>query len=60
MGLILITHDLAVVSAITEKITVMSARKIVESGSTQAVVQDPQHPYAQGLIKALPGSLQPG
>ena len=60
MGLILITHDLAVVSEITEKITVMYAGKIVESGSTQAVVQDPQHPYTQGLIKALPGSLQPG
>jgi len=60
MGLILITHDLGVVSQITEKIVVMYAGKIVESGSTQAVVQEPKHPYTQGLIKALPGSLQPG
>ncbi len=60
MGLILITHDLGVVSQITEKIAVMYAGKIVESGSTQTVVQDPRHPYTQGLIKALPGSLQPG
>jgi len=60
MGLILITHDLAVVSQVTEKIAVMYAGKIVEIGSTQAVVHDPKHPYTQGLIKALPGSLQPG
>ena len=60
MGLILITHDLAVVSQVTEKIAVMYAGKIVETGSTQAVIHDPEHPYTQGLIKALPGSLQPG
>ena len=60
MGLILITHDLAVVSQVTENIAVMYAGKIVEFGSTQAVIQDPEHPYTQGLIKALPGSLQPG
>ena len=60
MGLILITHDLAVVSQVTENIAVMYAGKIVEFGSTQAVIHDPEHPYTQGLIKALPGSLQPG
>ena len=60
MGLILITHDLAVVSQITEKIVVMYAGKIVETGTTEAVIRDPKHPYTQGLIKALPGSLQPG
>lgn len=59
-GLILITHDLAVVSQVTEKIAVMYAGKIVESGPTQRVVNEPKHPYTQGLIKALPGSLQPG
>jgi peptide/nickel transport system ATP-binding protein len=60
MGLILITHDLAVVSQVTERIAVMYAGKIVEIGPTQAVIHDPQHPYTKGLIKALPGSLQPG
>ena len=60
MGLILITHDLAVVSQVTEQIAVMYAGKIVEIGSTQAVIHDPKHPYTKGLIKALPGSLQPG
>ena len=60
MGLILITHDLAVVSQVTEKVAVMYAGKIVETGSTEAVIHYPKHPYTQGLIKALPGSLQPG
>ena len=60
MGLILITHDLGVVSHVTEKIAVMYAGKIVESGPTEAIVAGPQHPYTQGLIRALPGSTQPG
>ncbi|BBO70713.1 ABC transporter ATP-binding protein [Desulfosarcina alkanivorans] len=59
-GLILITHDLGVVSQVTEKIAVMYAGKIVETGPTDRVVSNPRHPYTQGLIKALPGSLQPG
>ena len=60
MGLILITHDLAVVSQVTERIAVMYAGIIVEIGSTEAVINNPAHPYTRGLIKALPGSLQPG
>jgi peptide/nickel transport system ATP-binding protein len=60
MGLILITHDLGVVSQVTERIAVMYAGKIVEIGATRAVIEDPKHPYTRGLIKALPGSLQPG
>ncbi|MDM8535738.1 ABC transporter ATP-binding protein [Desulfobacterales bacterium HSG17] len=60
MGLVLITHDLGVVSQVTQKIAVMYAGKIVESGSTRAIVNNPKHPYTQGLIRALPGSLEPG
>ena len=60
MGLILITHDLGVVSQVTEKIAVMYAGKIVESGPTVDIIDTPQHPYTQGLINALPGSRQPG
>lgn len=60
MGLILITHDLGVVSQVTENIAVMYAGKIVETGPTADIIQDPAHPYTQGLIRALPGSLQAG
>ncbi len=48
-GLILITHDLAVVSQVTENIAVMYAGRIVEKGGrTKDVVMNPQHPYTQG------------
>ncbi|MBI9091121.1 MAG: ABC transporter ATP-binding protein [Desulfobacterium sp.] len=60
MGLILITHDLGVVSQVTEKIAVMYAGKIIETGDTQTVVNSPSHPYTQGLIKSLPGALKTG
>ncbi len=61
MGLILITHDLAVVSEVTEKIAVMYAGRIIESGATNDIVNDPRHPYTAGLIRALPGGvLKPG
>jgi peptide/nickel transport system ATP-binding protein len=59
-GLILITHDLGVVSQVTEKMAVMYAGKIVEIGPTDRIVADPKHPYTHGLIQALPGSLHPG
>ena len=60
MGLILITHDLGVVSEVTEKIAVMYAGKVVEYGPTDSIIENPQHPYTQGLIKALPGIISPG
>ena len=60
MGLILITHDLAVVSQVTQRIAVMYAGKIVETGPTGAIIRSPRHPYTQGLINALPGSRQAG
>jgi peptide/nickel transport system ATP-binding protein len=54
MGLLLITHDLAVVSQVTQRIAVMYAGTIVELGPTDAIVHQPQHPYTQGLLGALP------
>ncbi len=54
MGLILITHDLAVVSQVTEKIAVMYAGRIIEMGPTEEIVHRPRHPYTQGLINSLP------
>ncbi len=60
MGLILITHDLGVVSQVTDKMAVMYAGKIIESGPTDIIVASPVHPYTQGLIKSLPGVISPG
>jgi len=54
MGLILITHDLAVVSEVTQRIAVLYAGKVVELGPTEQIINNPQHPYTQGLINALP------
>ena len=54
MGLILITHDLAVVSQVTQRIAVMYAGSIVELGATEELVTNPQHPYTTGLLGALP------
>ena len=61
MALILITHDLGVVSQVTEKIAVMYAGKIIEYGSTDQVVKHPVHPYTEWLIKSIPGTvIKPG
>jgi len=54
MGLILITHDLAVVSQVTQRIAVMYAGSIVELGATNDLIANPQHPYTRGLLGALP------
>ena len=60
VGLILITHDLGVVSQLTERTLVMYAGRIVEAGKTREIINDPQHPYTQGLINALPQQTLPG
>jgi peptide/nickel transport system ATP-binding protein len=60
MGMILITHDLAVVAQVTQNIAVMYAGHIIEKGPTAQVIADPQHPYTKGLIAALPQSSRHG
>ncbi len=60
MGLILITHDLGVVSQVTDNIAVMYAGRIVETGPTAEVIANPLHPYTQGLLAALPQSAVKG
>ena len=53
-GLVLITHDLGVVAEIADKVAVMYAGRIVEDGSTGAVLEHPRHPYMMGLTNAFP------
>ncbi|MGL1932471.1 MAG: ABC transporter ATP-binding protein [Desulfotalea sp.] len=57
MALILITHDLAVVSTVAERIAVMYAGGIVELANTEDIVTNAQHPYTQGLLAALPQNV---
>jgi dipeptide transport system ATP-binding protein len=56
MALILITHDMAVVSQMADQILVMYAGEQVEYGSAQAVIENPRHPYTRGLLQCLPGN----
>ena len=60
VGLILITHDLGVVSQVTQRVLVMYAGRIVEEGLTHGIIRNPRHPYTQGLIGALPQQTVPG
>jgi peptide/nickel transport system ATP-binding protein/oligopeptide transport system ATP-binding protein len=55
MGLIFVTHDLAVARLISRRVIVMLAGKIVEQGATDEVFERPQHPYTRALLAAHPG-----
>ncbi|ABS17384.1 MULTISPECIES: dipeptide ABC transporter ATP-binding protein [Hyphomicrobiales] len=59
-SLIWVSHDLATVSSIADTIAVMRRGKIVESGPARQVLHNPQHPYTQGLLDALPSRSMPG
>ena len=54
LAVLLVTHDLGVMSAIADDVAVMRGGLIVESGSRQQVFQDPQHPYTRELLDAMP------
>ena len=59
-ALIWISHDLATVSSLAERLLVMYAGRIVEQGPTAAVLRDPRHPYTRGLLDSLPATARPG
>ena len=54
LSLVLITHDLAVLSALADRVTMLYAGRVVESGPTAAVLGAPRHPYTRALLDALP------
>ena len=54
MAVILVTHDLGVISSIANRTHVMYGGKIVESGLTRNIIENPKHQYTNALIKAMP------
>ena len=58
-SILLITHDLGVVSNACDRVIVMYAGEVVESGLTKEVLLKPQHPYTKSLLGAIPDSVDP-
>ena len=54
MALLLITHDLAVVAETADRVVVMYAGQVMETGAAPAIFDAPRHPYTQALLDALP------
>jgi peptide/nickel transport system ATP-binding protein len=59
LSLILITHDLSIITETCDSVVIMYAGKIAESGSVAAVYKERLHPYTQGLVGAFPSILAP-
>ncbi len=53
-GLIFVTHDLGIVAGLCDRMAVMYAGRIVETGSTRQIFNEPAHPYAKALLATLP------
>ncbi|HEJ9093732.1 TPA: ABC transporter ATP-binding protein [Serratia odorifera] len=58
-AVLFITHDMAVVSQLCDRVYVMYAGHVIESGATDAVINHPGHPYSTGLLLAAPERGQP-
>jgi oligopeptide/dipeptide ABC transporter ATP-binding protein len=54
MALLLVTHNIGLLSERTDRLGIMYAGELVEVGPTRRVLSDPRHPYTQGLLKSLP------
>jgi len=59
-AILLITHDMALVSQFCDRVYVMYTGAVVEQGVTAQVMADPRHPYTQGLLSGLPEQVEPG
>jgi peptide/nickel transport system ATP-binding protein len=59
VGIVYVSHDLAVVGAIADRIAVMYGGQVVEEGPAAAVLGSARHPYTQGLLASVPDHLEP-
>jgi peptide/nickel transport system ATP-binding protein len=59
-AMIWVTHDLAVVAGLADRIAVMYAGRVVETGPTADVIRNPRHPYTRGLIDSVPSRATRG
>jgi peptide/nickel transport system ATP-binding protein len=59
-AMIWVSHDLAVVETIADRIAVMYAGRVVETGPADAVIARPAHPYTRGLLDSIPSRTTPG
>jgi oligopeptide transport system ATP-binding protein len=60
MGVLLITHDLGVVTEVADRLAVMYAGRIVEQGNADSVLDHPAHPYTEALLHSVPRLEQRG
>ena len=62
IALIIISHDMGVVARVSDKIAVMYAGQVIETGPVSDVLHAPVHPYTQGLLESIPvpGQIEPG
>jgi len=59
LAIILITHDIGVISTLADHVTIMYAGRVMEAGPTSAVISSPRHPYTAALLAALPHPDKP-
>ncbi len=54
VGCVFVTHDMGVIANVTDRVAVMYMGELVELGTTEQILQRPEHPYTQSLISAVP------
>jgi oligopeptide/dipeptide ABC transporter ATP-binding protein len=60
MSIIFVTHNMGVVAEIADRVTVMYAGQVVESGPVRDIFRDPRHPYTRGLLGSIRGTRRRG
>ncbi len=59
LGVLFISHDLSVIASQADRVYVMYAGQVVETGTAAEVLHSPRHPYTQGLLASIPGMGEP-